>query len=69
MFFESFIYLDFSVSKTTRELLLKWSNEPVRLSSEVKMPQFLVENVIAESCDESSVMGKLSLETMKLIVV
>ena len=25
----------FSVSKTTRELLLKWSNEPVRLSSEV----------------------------------
>ena len=62
-------YLDFSVSKTTRELLLKWSNEPVRLSSEVKMPQFLVENVIAESCDESSVMGKLSLETMKLVVV
>ena len=48
----------FSVSKTTRELLLKWSSEPVQLSSEVKMPQFLVENVIAESCDESSVMGE-----------
>ena len=52
----------FSVSKTTRELLLKWSNEPVQLSTEVKMPQFLVENVIAESCDESSVMGE-SLQT------
>ena len=49
-----------AVSKTTRELLLKWGNEPVRLSSEVKMPQFLVENVIAESCDESSVMGESS---------
>ena len=48
----------FAVSKTTRELLLKWSDEPVRLSSEVKMPQFLVEDVIAESCDESAVMGE-----------
>ena len=99
----------FSVSKTTRELLLKWSNEPVRLSSEVspqklklilnynwlylsvcvcmsfqklntthktntinrqlmmicvwfqfqvKMPQFLVEDVIAETCDETAIMGE-----------
>lgn len=48
----------FAVSKTTRELLLKWSDDPVRLSSEVKMPQFLVEDVIAESCDESAVMGE-----------
>ena len=48
----------FSVSKTTRELLLKWGNDPVQLSSEVKMPQFLVEEVIAESCDETSVMGE-----------
>ena len=48
----------FSVSKTTRELLLKWGNDPVQLSSEVKMPQFLVEEVIAETCDETSVMGE-----------
>ena len=48
----------FSVSKTTRELLLKWGNDPVQLSTEVKMPQFLVEEVIAESCDETSVMGE-----------
>ena len=54
-----FTYIDpFSVSKTTRELLLKWSDEPVKLSTEVKMPQFVVEDVIAEACDESSVMGK-----------
>lgn len=49
-----------SFSKTTRELLLKWSNEPVRLSSEVKMPQFLVEDVIAETCDETAIMGNYS---------
>lgn len=49
-----------SFSKTTKELLLNWTNDPVRLSSEVKMPQFLVEDVIAESCDESAVMGNYS---------
>jgi len=49
-----------SFSKTTRELLLKWSDEPVKLSTEVKMPQFVVEDVIAEACDESSVMGNYS---------
>lgn len=49
-----------SFSKTTRELLLKWSSEPVKLSSEVKMPQFLVQDVIAEECEESAVMGNYS---------
>ena len=53
-----------SVSKTTKELLLNWTNDPVRLSSEVKMPQFLVEDVIAEACDESAVMGKKNYPTL-----
>ena len=56
--YQIFIKILFSVSKTTRELLLKWGNDPVQLSSEVKMPQFLVEEVIAETCDETSVMGE-----------
>ena len=47
-----------SVSKTMRELRLEWSTEPVQLSPEVKMPQFLVESVLAETCDESAVLGK-----------
>ena len=57
-YLSDFYKIIFSVSKTTRELLLKWGNDPVQLSTEVKMPQFLVEEVIAESCDETSVMGE-----------
>ena len=41
--------------------MLKWSEDPVRLSSEVKMPQFKVENVIAEKCDDSAVIGSKAL--------
>ena len=43
---------------------MNWTNDPVRLSSEVKMPQFLVEDVIAEACDESAVMGKKNYPTL-----
>ena len=46
------------VSKTTRELILKWSPQPVKLSPEVKMPQFKVQDVIAEECDDSAVLGE-----------
>lgn len=49
-----------SFSKTMKELILRWSPDPVKLSPEVKMPQFLVENVIAETCDESAVLGNYS---------
>ena len=52
------LYSVLIVSKTMRELILKWSPEPVKLSPEVKMPQFRVENVIAETCDESAVLGE-----------
>jgi len=49
-----------SFSKTTRELILKWSPQPVKLSPEVKMPQFKVQDVIAEECDDSAVLGNYS---------
>ena len=52
-------YISFSVSKTTRELLLEWNHlEPVDLSSDLKMPQFKVEEVETDICEESSLIGK-----------
>ena len=38
--------------------MLKWSPQPVKLSPEVKMPQFKVQEVIAEECDDSAVLGE-----------
>ena len=53
-----FAYISFSVSKTTRELLLEWNHlEPVNLSSDMKMPQFKVEEVETDICEESSMIG------------
>ena len=50
------------VSKTTRELLLEWNKErPVDLSSDLKMPQFTVEKVVTDHCEELSLIGKLKL--------
>ena len=52
------IYI-FIVSKTTRELLLLWhESSPVDLSSDLKMPQFTVEEVVTDKCEESSMIGK-----------
>jgi len=51
-----------SFSKTTRELVLNWldAGKAVKLSPEVKMPQFVVEEVVAELCDEAAVLGNYS---------
>lgn len=50
-----------SFSKTTRELLLEWNHlEPVDLSSDLKMPQFKVEEVETDICEESSLIGNYS---------
>ena len=47
------------VSKTTRELLLDWNKErPVDLSSDLKLPQFTVERVVTDHCEELSLIGK-----------
>lgn len=50
-----------SFSKTTRELLLEWNKQsPVDLSSDLKMPQFTVERVVTDHCEESSLIGNYS---------
>lgn len=50
-----------SFSKTTRELLLEWNKQsPVDLSSDLKMPQFTVERVVIDHCEESSLIGNYS---------
>ncbi len=50
------------VSKTTRELLLEWKNEEsVYLSSDLKMPQFTVERVVTDHCEESSLIGRIEM--------
>lgn len=54
-------WLFFSVSKTTRELILEWNQRsPVDLSSDLKMPQFTVESVVTDKCEESSLIGNYS---------
>eukprot|EP00095_Tigriopus_kingsejongensis_P006491 maker-scaffold676_size113663-snap-gene-0.28 protein:Tk06491 transcript:maker-scaffold676_size113663-snap-gene-0.28-mRNA-1 annotation:"glycine receptor subunit alpha-2-like" len=50
-----------SFSKTTRELLLAWNKEnPVDLSSDLKMPQFTMERVVTDQCEEHSLIGNYS---------
>ena len=50
----------FSVSKTTRELLLKWNthSKSVELSADLKLPQFTVERVETGHCEEGSLIGE-----------
>ena len=49
----------FSVSKTTKELILKWKEDkPVDISHEVKMPQFEIFKVNPAKCEETFHIGK-----------
>ena len=49
----------FTVSKTTKELILRWKNDlPVDISSEVKMPQFEIFKVNPAQCEETFHIGK-----------
>ena len=50
----------FAVSKTTRELLLKWNthSKSVELSADLKLPQFTVERVETGHCEEGSLIGE-----------
>lgn len=53
-----------SFSKTTRELLLEWSKEkgkdPVSVAKDLRMPQFLIELVEANRCDNKINVGNYS---------
>jgi hypothetical protein len=56
-----------SVSKTTKELVLRWQeHKPVDISSEVKMPQFEIFKVIPDKCQETFHIGKQSKTFQKL---
>lgn len=52
------VHLRFAVSKTTRELLLEWNKDSqVELSSDLKLPQFSVKEVVPGHCEEMSLIG------------
>ncbi len=58
------------VSKTTKELVLRWKEEnPVDISNEVKMPQFEIFKVVPAKCQETFHIGKgiPHLTTMHLL--
>ena len=48
-----------TVSKTTRELQLFWSETetPVSVASDLKMPQFTIEKVSSTTCNEQFHLG------------
>mgnify|MGYP002051845334 CR=1 FL=1 len=55
-----FLHVFFSVSKTTKELILKWKEDkPVDISHEVKMPQFEIFKVNPAKCEETFHIGKM----------
>ena len=46
------------VSKTTKELILRWKKDrPIDISSEVKMPQFEISNIDPAKCQETFHIG------------
>ena len=51
-----------SVSKTTDELVLHWSERsPVILFENLKLPQFEIENVSTSLCNETFYLGEAKL--------
>jgi len=49
-----------SFSKTSQELLFKWSSSPLELSPLLEMPQFYVKDIQTEKCDRSAIEGEYS---------
>ena len=53
----------FSVSKTTKELLLDWEkvhDKPVIVAEDLRMPQFEMQKITNDMCHETNHMGKLN---------
>ena len=50
------------VSKTTKELVLRWKDDgaPIDISDEVKMPQFEIFKIVDTRCQETMHIGKFS---------
>ena len=53
-----------TVSKTTKELVLRWKDDgaPIDISDEVKMPQFEIFKIVDTRCQETMHIGKLYIE-------
>ena len=50
----------FTVSKTTKELILEWENQqPVIVAEDLRMPQFEMQKITMNKCHETNHMGKL----------
>ena len=49
-----------AVSKTTKELVLRWKDDgaPIDISDEVKMPQFEIFKIVDTRCQETMHIGK-----------
>ena len=50
-----------TVSKTTKELVLRWKDDgaPIDISDEVKMPQLEIFKIVDTRCQETMHIGKL----------
>lgn len=56
---------EFTVSKTTDELQLRWAPEnPVMLFENMKLPQFEIENVTVSLCKEKFHIGEYLLKSL-----
>ena len=55
------LILLFVVSKTTKELVLRWKDDgaPIDISDEVKMPQFEIFKIVDTRCQETMHIGKI----------
>ena len=64
----SYFPVEFTVSKTTKELNLRWKEfAPVDISKEVKMPQFEISKIIPARCQETFHIGELYNKYLKCI--
>ena len=52
-------FSSFIVSKTTKELVLRWKDDgaPIDISDEVKMPQFEIFKIVDTRCQETMHIG------------
>ena len=62
IYFFFFLRLYFSVSKTTKELLLGWDHSDeqlaVSVAKDLRMPQFEMQKITTSKCHEENHMGK-----------
>ena len=60
------------VSKTTKELILSWDTDKshedaVSVAQDLRMPQFVMQNITTNRCHETNHMGKKQMPKNKLV--